>query len=284
MPIPTEPVGSLPRPAKLQAAYRRLRRRQDQPRRSWRPSRTPPCRDSIKRMEATGSPIISDGEQRWSSFATYPITDTLAGTGLRRTSPPDGQYFAIFADGHHRQLPRLTGGPFRYKTYAADYAREVDHDRDQADEAGGDRARRCSRCSTRSTTRCRATRARSSRRSRRRVREGHPPGVRDRRGARLDRLHRGAARQPQRPAQPVDRRRTCSPHFIELNNRVHRPLHGRGAHEHRHPHLPGRRLRLGPQRRRRPTPTCCRSMFEINAGYFLIQLASERGQGARSTS
>ena len=39
-------------------------------------------RDTIKRFEATGSPIISDGEQRWSSFATYAITDTLAGTGL----------------------------------------------------------------------------------------------------------------------------------------------------------------------------------------------------------
>jgi len=40
------------------------------------------------------------------------LADHLAGTG--------GQYFAIFADGHNRQLPRLTGGPFRYKTYAAD--------------------------------------------------------------------------------------------------------------------------------------------------------------------
>ena len=30
------------------------------------------------------------------------------------------QFFAIFADGHGRQLPKLTGGPFRYKTYAAD--------------------------------------------------------------------------------------------------------------------------------------------------------------------
>ena len=31
----------------------------------------------------------------------------------------DGPYFAIF-DGHHRQLPRLMGGPFRYRTFAAD--------------------------------------------------------------------------------------------------------------------------------------------------------------------
>ena len=120
MPIPSEPVGSLPRPAKLQAAFAaydagtitrdELVREQDAA-----------CLDSIKRMEATGSPIVSDGEQRASSFATYPLTDTLAGTGLAEHLAGDGQYFAIFSDGHHRQLPRLTGGPFRYKTYAAEY-------------------------------------------------------------------------------------------------------------------------------------------------------------------
>ena len=117
--IPTEQVGSLPRPATLQAAYadydagkishEDLEAQQDEA-----------VRDSITRLEATGSPIISDGEQRWSSFATYAITDTLAGTGLAENLGPGGQYFAIFADGHNRQLPRLTGGPFRYKTYAAD--------------------------------------------------------------------------------------------------------------------------------------------------------------------
>src|SRR5712692_9328237 len=120
MPIPTENVGSLPRPAKLQAAIKdydagkitqqQLTLEQDAA-----------CLDSIKRMEATGAPIVSDGEQRASSFATYPLTDTLAGTGLAENLAADGQYFAIFTDGHHRQLPRLTGGPFRYKTFAADY-------------------------------------------------------------------------------------------------------------------------------------------------------------------
>jgi methionine synthase II (cobalamin-independent) len=79
------------------------------------------CKDSIERMEATGSPINSDGEQRASSFATYPLADTLAGTGLADHLAGDGQYFAIFDDGHHRQLPRLTGGPFRYRTFASDY-------------------------------------------------------------------------------------------------------------------------------------------------------------------
>ncbi|MGI9047675.1 MAG: 5-methyltetrahydropteroyltriglutamate--homocysteine methyltransferase [Burkholderiales bacterium] len=78
------------------------------------------AKDSIERMEATGAPIVSDGEQRWSSFATYPLTDTLAGTGLADKLAGGGQYFAIFADGHKRQLPALTGGPFKYKAYAAD--------------------------------------------------------------------------------------------------------------------------------------------------------------------
>ena len=118
--IPTEPVGSLPRPARLQAAYAdydggkigkdQLEAEQDAA-----------VRDSIERFEATGSPIISDGEQRWSSFATYPVTDTLGGTGLAdHLEPTGGQYFAIFSDGHNRQLPKLVGGPFRYKNFAAD--------------------------------------------------------------------------------------------------------------------------------------------------------------------
>ncbi len=136
--IPTEPVGSLPRPSKLQAAYAEydegkiskddLEAEQDKA-----------VQDSIENMEATGCPIVSDGEQRWSSFATYPVTDTLAGTGLADHLGPGGQYFAIFADGHHRQLPKLVSGPFKYKTYAGDTLQEVDQVRQQADEAGGDR-------------------------------------------------------------------------------------------------------------------------------------------------
>jgi methionine synthase II (cobalamin-independent) len=117
--IPTEPVGSLPRPSKLQAGYAdydagRISRQE------LEALQDDAVRDSIAHLEQTGAPIISDGEQRWSSFATYSITDTLAGTGLAPNLAGGGQYFAIFADGHHRQLPRLTGGPFRYKTYAAD--------------------------------------------------------------------------------------------------------------------------------------------------------------------
>ncbi len=122
--IPTEPVGSLPRPSTLQDAYARYDAGQIE-RAELEAEQDRAIRDSIERGEATGEPIISDGEQRWSSFATYAITDTLAGTGLAdHLAGEGGQYFAIFADGHRRQLPRLTGGPFHYKTYAADSLRQ----------------------------------------------------------------------------------------------------------------------------------------------------------------
>jgi methionine synthase II (cobalamin-independent) len=118
--IPTEPVGSLPRPSWLQQAYAKYDAGEIT-REELETEQDRAVKDSIEHQEQTGTPIISDGEQRWSSFATYAITDTLAGTGLADHLAGDGgQYFAIFADGHNRQLPRLTGGPFRYKTYAAD--------------------------------------------------------------------------------------------------------------------------------------------------------------------
>jgi len=120
MPIPTELVGSLPRPMTLQEAYADY----DEGKITWaqlQAAQDDAATDSIHRLEATGEPIVTDGEQRESSFATYSITDTLAGTGLADNLAGDGQFFAIFDDGHHRQLPRLTGGPFRYKTYASEF-------------------------------------------------------------------------------------------------------------------------------------------------------------------
>ena len=120
MAIPTEMVGSLPRPMKLQEAYEAY----DQGKIEWaelQAEQDAAAEDSIRRLEEVGEPIVTDGEQRESSFATYPITDTLAGTGLADNLAGDGQFFAIFDDGHHRQLPRLTGGPFRYKTFASEF-------------------------------------------------------------------------------------------------------------------------------------------------------------------
>jgi 5-methyltetrahydropteroyltriglutamate--homocysteine methyltransferase len=70
-------------------------------------------RSTITELEATGSAVVTDGEQRKPSFATYPIhgLDTLAPNGV----------VIPFADGHTRQLPVLTAGPFRYHTHADSY-------------------------------------------------------------------------------------------------------------------------------------------------------------------
>jgi methionine synthase II (cobalamin-independent) len=70
-------------------------------------------RETITRMEETGSPMITDGEQTKPSFATYPLA------GFRNLAA-DGVVIP-FADGHTRQLPRLTAGPFHYGTHAVSY-------------------------------------------------------------------------------------------------------------------------------------------------------------------
>ena len=108
--IPTEPIGSIPRPPALIAAV--TERGDDDPR--LEPLYESAIRDTVERFEATGSPVISDGEQRkYQNFWTYCVH------GLPNTSP-DG--FTIpFAAGHMRRMPRLAAGPFRYRRYADSY-------------------------------------------------------------------------------------------------------------------------------------------------------------------
>lgn len=112
MSIPTEPIGSIPRTSALREAMRahaagslaqaELDRVGDEA-----------VRDTIAQMEATGSPVVTDGEQTKPSFATYALQ------GLANLAP-DGVTIR-FADGHTRQLPRLAGGPFRFGAYAGMY-------------------------------------------------------------------------------------------------------------------------------------------------------------------
>lgn len=112
MALPTEPIGSIPRPAYLidgmanreagRIGPEELERLQEKA-----------LKDTITRFEETGSLVISDGEQGKPSFLTYPLH------GLTTLSP-DG-VVVPFADGHTRQLPVLTGGPFRYQVYASSY-------------------------------------------------------------------------------------------------------------------------------------------------------------------
>jgi 5-methyltetrahydropteroyltriglutamate--homocysteine methyltransferase len=108
----TEPIGSIPRPASLLQAIAGFQGgavTQQVLDKAYDAA----LRDTIQRFEQTGSPVITDGEQTKSSFATYPLA------GLTSLAP-DGVVIP-FADGHTRQLPRLTAGPFRYGTHAGSF-------------------------------------------------------------------------------------------------------------------------------------------------------------------
>ena len=116
--IPTEPIGSIPRPSYLQKALtsfskgelkaEELGKLMDQA-----------TRETIKELEKTGAPVISDGEQSKPSFVTYPLS------GMKDLAP-DGVVIP-FADGHTRQLPKLTKGPFRYATTADTFLEKAKH-------------------------------------------------------------------------------------------------------------------------------------------------------------
>jgi 5-methyltetrahydropteroyltriglutamate--homocysteine methyltransferase len=112
MPIPTEPIGSIPRPPELLLAMRAHAAR-DISDEQFHAAEEAALRDTISRFEVTGSPVITDGEQTKPSFATYPLR------GLENLAP-DGVTIP-FVDGHTRRLPRLTRGPFRYGVHAVTY-------------------------------------------------------------------------------------------------------------------------------------------------------------------
>lgn len=111
--IPTEPIGSLPRPRDLQDAIsegcsqEEVEKRIDEA-----------VADTIRNFEATGSPVITDGEQRRQSFATYPLK------GLTNITPSSGGTI-VFADGHTRTLPTLNRGPFVFGSYAVEDIRNA---------------------------------------------------------------------------------------------------------------------------------------------------------------
>src|SRR5271170_246664 len=112
MAIPTEAIGSIPRPQTLidtMVSFHACRTSREVLDAAYAEA----LRETIQRLEETGSPVLTDGEQTKPSFATYPLS------GLKNLAP-DGVAIP-FADGHTRQLPRLTAGPFRYGVHAAEY-------------------------------------------------------------------------------------------------------------------------------------------------------------------
>jgi 5-methyltetrahydropteroyltriglutamate--homocysteine methyltransferase len=112
--IPTEPIGSIPRPRALLEAIEKYG--PEHP--ALEPLYAAATLDTVKRFEATGSPVITDGEQRkYHNFWTYSVE------GLPNIAP-DG--FRIpFEAGHVRRMPRLTSGPFHYRRYADAFLQDV---------------------------------------------------------------------------------------------------------------------------------------------------------------
>ncbi|MFE7468567.1 cobalamin-independent methionine synthase II family protein [Streptomyces sp. NPDC057499] len=114
MAIPTEPIGSIPRSPELLAALAAFRSGELDSA-EFADVRARAVAETVKNLEAAGSPVVTDGEQAKPDFLTYPL-DGLPGLS------PDGVVIP-FADGHQRQLPALASGPLRYKTYAVEYLR-----------------------------------------------------------------------------------------------------------------------------------------------------------------
>ncbi len=112
MPISTEPCGSVPRSRELQKGMSNFAEGSISAEEMDRLF-DEAVRDTVEQFEKTGSPVITDGEQTKSSFVTYPLAnlDNLAADGV----------VIPFVDGHSRQLPLLTKGPFRYGDYAGSY-------------------------------------------------------------------------------------------------------------------------------------------------------------------
>ena len=231
--IPTEPIGSLPRPPALIEAVEQGG--SDDPRLD--PLYEDAIRDTIERFEATGSPVITDGEQRkYHNFWTYSVH------GLPNTAP-DG--FKIpFTAGHTRRMPRLTRGPFRYKRYADSYLDVAKRYARPPAQAGGHLAVRAEPHVSRRRhpgLLARAIHRRSAGGARTEIRrcfaEGRLQGP--------DRLHRGPVGHEGRPvrASPAQLHRSEQPGAVAVLDR--------GAAAHRRAHLPWRRSRFDAQRRRR---------------------------------
>ena len=204
MPIPTELVGSLPRPEKLQNAYAGPRRRQD---------------------HLGGAPGAAGRGRR--GLHQAPRGDRRAGRHRRRAARvelrhlPDHRHARgdrprreprrrrpVLRDLRRRPPPPAAAPdrrPLPLQDLRLGVRREEPEDRDARRQAGRHRPVDADAALS-ARGRDRGLLARSvPRRPLRRGREGHPPVLRRRRRPRLDRLHRGAPGQQERRAQPLDR-------------------------------------------------------------------------------
>eukprot|EP01031_Cornospumella_fuschlensis_P041045 gene41045-50074_t len=107
-----EAIGSIPRTAKLQGAM------QVGDAEAVASAQREALADTISMLKSiSASNPICDGEQTKPSFVTYAIS------GIK-TLKPNGVVIP-FVDGHTRQLPVISEGPFEYSNYAVEYLRDA---------------------------------------------------------------------------------------------------------------------------------------------------------------
>jgi 5-methyltetrahydropteroyltriglutamate--homocysteine methyltransferase len=109
MVIPTEPIGCIPRPKPLVEAVAKNGGNLDDP--ALEPLIEAAIRDTIARFEATGSPVVTDGEQRrYHDFCERCLHDLfdVAANGF------------LIPAGAGRKMPQLREGPLRFKKHADD--------------------------------------------------------------------------------------------------------------------------------------------------------------------
>ena len=115
--IPTEHIGSIPRPLELIQAYKQCLNGEIS-QQELEVLAIEATVETIHKMEETGSPCVGDGEQRkFNGFASYCLH------GATNTAPDGAEI--TFSDGHRRFLPRLTEGPFRYQMTADKFLAET---------------------------------------------------------------------------------------------------------------------------------------------------------------
>ncbi len=243
MPIPTELVGSLPRPMKLQEAYADY----DEGKIYFDAAAGRPGRSRRGLDQTPGGDRRADRHRRRAARVELCHLQPHRHARGNRAGRRAGRRRPVLRDLRRRPQPPAAAdhqGPVPLQDLRLGVRRQEQGDRHPSGQAGGhlpvdDDA------AVSAGGRDRRLLARPVPRGlRQRGREGHPPVLRRRRGARLGRLHRGPAGQQERLAQSLDRQEHAAGVHRPQQPAV-RPLHRRGAQEHRDPHLPGRRLRLG---------------------------------------
>ncbi|EGC35259.1 hypothetical protein DICPUDRAFT_97944 [Dictyostelium purpureum] len=122
--IPTEPIGSIPRPRYLIDSFKKYNEGLITYE-EYMSICDKSLEETVHGFLEAGSVVITDGEQYKPNFITYPIHGSNQVIDQKNNEKKG--FIIQFQDGHIRQLPILSGKnlPFKYKQYANEYLSRV---------------------------------------------------------------------------------------------------------------------------------------------------------------